>query len=154
VSVLRWLKPMLGQAEAKRLLAECAQSVQTVQRLTRGEGSQLNIGYDANIYHDLLPATLGAFQKACPRTAPNLFDMTPAEQYHALDERKIDLGFVRFRAHPAGNDLQAAICVGKLVSPREFCNTLTESPPSLVSSQPDWGSPCFGSRSRDSLTKA
>ena len=69
VSVLRWLKPMPGQAEAKRLLAECAQSVQTVQRLSRGEGSQLNIGYDANIYHDLLPATLGAFQKACPRPA-------------------------------------------------------------------------------------
>jgi DNA-binding transcriptional LysR family regulator len=95
-------------ADAKRLLAECAQSVQTVQRLSQGEASQLNIGYVANIYHDLLPATLGAFRKASPRTALNLFDMTPAEQYHALDERKIDLGFVHFRAHSTGNDLQWA----------------------------------------------
>jgi len=28
----------------------------------------------------------------------NLFDMTPAEQYQALNEHKIDLGFVCFQA--------------------------------------------------------
>jgi len=59
-------------------------------------------------YHDLLPTTLGAFRKACPRTALNLFDMTPAEQYQALEERKIDLGFVCFRARSTGSNLQAA----------------------------------------------
>ena len=58
--------------------------------------------------HGLLPATLGAFRKACPRTALNLFDMTSAEQYQALAERKIDLGFVRFQTRPTGNDLQWA----------------------------------------------
>jgi DNA-binding transcriptional LysR family regulator len=46
-------------SDTRRLLAECAHSVQAVQRLSRGEASQLNIGYVANIYHDLLPATLG-----------------------------------------------------------------------------------------------
>jgi hypothetical protein len=45
------------------------------------------------------------------RTALNLFDMTPAEQFHALDERKTDLGFVCFRARPTDSDLQWA-CVG------------------------------------------
>ncbi len=94
--------------DARRLLAECAQSVQAVQRLSRGESGQLNIGYVANIYHDLLPATLGAFRKAYPRTALNLFDMTPAEQYRALDEHQIDLGFVCFRAGSTGRDLQWA----------------------------------------------
>jgi LysR family transcriptional regulator, benzoate and cis,cis-muconate-responsive activator of ben and cat genes len=97
--------------DARRLLAECAQSVQAVQRLSRGESGQLNIGYVANIYHDLLPATLGAFRKAYPRTALNLFDMTPAEQYRALDERQIDLGFVCFRAGSIGKELQWT-CVG------------------------------------------
>jgi DNA-binding transcriptional LysR family regulator len=53
-----------------------------------------------------LPSTLGAFRKACPGTALNLFDMTPAEQYRALEERKIDLGFVCLRARPTGSDLQ------------------------------------------------
>jgi DNA-binding transcriptional LysR family regulator len=92
--------------DARRLVAECAQSVLAVQHLSRGEAGQLNIGYVANVYHDLLPATLGAFRKACPRTALNLFDMTPSEQYRALDERKIDLGFVYLRASPIGKDLQ------------------------------------------------
>jgi DNA-binding transcriptional LysR family regulator len=92
--------------DARRLLAECAQSVQAVQRLSRGESRQLNIGYVANIYHDLLPETLDAFRKAYPRTALNLFDMTPAEQFQALDEHKIDLGFVCFRTRSTGNDLQ------------------------------------------------
>jgi DNA-binding transcriptional LysR family regulator len=91
--------------DARRLLAECVQSVQAVQRLSRGEASQLNIGYIANIYHDLLPATLGTFRRACPRTALNLFDMTPAEQYQALNEHKIDLGFVCFRTRSVGSDL-------------------------------------------------
>ena len=38
--------------------------------------------------------------------------MTPAEQYHALEGRKIDLGFVCLRARPHGSDLQWA-CVGQ-----------------------------------------
>ena len=67
-------------ADTKRLLADCAENVEAVQRMSRGKTEQLNIGYVANIYHDLLPAALGAFRKACPNTALNLFDMTPAEQ--------------------------------------------------------------------------
>jgi DNA-binding transcriptional LysR family regulator len=78
--------------------------------LERGQAEQLNIGYVANVYHDLLPATLEAFRKVCPRTPLNLFDMTPAEQYLALDERKIDLVFVCFPGRPTGSDLQWA-CV-------------------------------------------
>src|SRR5580704_167966 len=34
--------------DAKKLLAMCAESVATVQRMKRGESSQLNIGYVAN----------------------------------------------------------------------------------------------------------
>jgi DNA-binding transcriptional LysR family regulator len=94
------------------LLAECAQSVQAVQSLSRNQSEQLNIGYVANIYNDLLPATLGAFREAYPRTALNLFDMTPTEQYRALDERQIDLGFVCFRAALTDKDLDWA-CVGR-----------------------------------------
>jgi DNA-binding transcriptional LysR family regulator len=37
--------------------------------------------------------------------------MTPAEQYLALDDHKIDLGFVNFRGPSANSDLQWA-CVG------------------------------------------
>jgi DNA-binding transcriptional LysR family regulator len=80
--------------DSKKLLAMCAQSVADVRRLNRGESSQLNIGYTASIHFGLLPATLGAFRKLYPGVALNLFDMTSAEQFLALDSRKIDLGFV------------------------------------------------------------
>ena len=80
--------------DSKKLLAMCAESVASVQRMKRGENSDLNIGYVANIHYGLLPATLGAFRKLHPGVALNLFDMTSAEQFLALEGRKIDLGFV------------------------------------------------------------
>ena len=79
---------------SKKLLEMASESVAAVQRMKRGESASLNIGYVANIHYGLLPATLGAFRKLCPSVAVNLFDMTSAEQFLALDRRKIDLGFV------------------------------------------------------------
>jgi len=93
--------------DARKLLAMCAESVANVQRMQRGENSQLNIGYVANIHYGLLPATLGAFRKLCPSVALNLFDMTSAEQFHALDARKIDLGFVGIRPALSARELHS-----------------------------------------------
>ena len=91
--------------DAKKLLSMSDEMVAAVQRMHRGESSHLNIGYIANIHYGLLPATLGAFRKLCPRVALNLFDMTSAEQFQALDARKIDLGFVGLRPALARHDL-------------------------------------------------
>jgi len=91
--------------DSKKLLAMCAETVAAVQRMNRGESSDLNIGYVANIHYGLLPATLGAFRKLCPDVALNLFDMTRAEQFQALESRKIDLGFVGLPAVLSGHDL-------------------------------------------------
>jgi len=91
--------------DSRKLLASCAESVAAVQRMKRGENSDLNIGYSANIHYKLLPATLGAFRKLWPGVALNLFDMTSAEQFAALDARKIDLGFVGIPPALSGHDL-------------------------------------------------
>ena len=96
--------------DAKKLLAMCAETVAAVQRMNRGESSVLNIGYVANLHYGLLPATLGAFRKLCPRVALNLFDMTGAEQFQALDSHKIDLGFVGLPPALSGHDL-LSVCV-------------------------------------------
>src|SRR5271170_5475814 len=53
-------------SDSKELLEMAAESVASVQRMKRGESSNLNIGYVANIHYGLLPATLGAFRKHCP----------------------------------------------------------------------------------------
>jgi DNA-binding transcriptional LysR family regulator len=92
--------------DAKRLLALATESVQAVQRLSRGETGQLNIAYSSNFNFELLPETLGAFRLAFPHIALNLFDMTPAEQFRALEVRKIDLGFVGLRPPASIRGLQ------------------------------------------------
>ena len=91
--------------DSKKVLAMCADSVANVQRLRRKESAHLNIGYIANLHYGLLPATLGAFRKLCPRVALNLFDMTSAEQFQALDSGKIDLGFIGLNPALSGHDL-------------------------------------------------
>jgi DNA-binding transcriptional LysR family regulator len=103
--------------DAKKLLAMCAESVTNVQRMQRGERSELNIGYLANVHYDLLPATLGAFRKLCPGVALNLFDMRRGEQFQALDSRRIDLGFVGLRPALPARDLlwERVACDGILV---------------------------------------
>ncbi len=93
--------------ESKRLLATSVEMVAGVQRMKSGESSQLNIGYIANIHYGLLPATLGAFRKLCPRVALNLFDLTCAEQFRALENCKIDLGFIGLRPALSHRDLLA-----------------------------------------------
>ena len=92
--------------DARRVLALAAESVQSVQRLTRGETGQLNIAYSSNFNFALLPETLGAFREAFPHVALNLFDMTPAEQFRALEVRRIDLGFVGLRPPTSTRGLQ------------------------------------------------
>ncbi len=96
--------------DAKKLLAMCAESVAAVQRMNRGESSELNIGYTANVHYALLPTTLGAFRKLCPGVALNLFDMRSDEQFQALASRRIDLGFVGLRpALPGGDFLSECV---------------------------------------------
>jgi len=92
--------------DARRLLALASESVAAVQRLSRGETGQLNLGYSSNFNFELLPKTLSAFRENFPHIALNLFNMNPAEQLHALETRKIDLGFVGFRPSIMTKDLQ------------------------------------------------
>ena len=101
--------------DARRLVALSLESVKAVQRFSRGESGQLNLGYLFKFNFDLLPATLATFYQTCPEIAVNLFDMSPAEQLRALEGRKIDLGFVGLRP-PAANKNMAALhweCVAR-----------------------------------------
>lgn len=93
--------------DARRLVALSLESVKAVQRFSRGETSQLNLGYLFKFNFDLLPATLTTFYQTCPEISVNLFDMSPAEQLRALEARKIDLGFVGLRPPAASKNMAA-----------------------------------------------
>src|SRR6185436_16415912 len=93
--------------DARHLVALSLESVKAVQRFSRGESGQLNVGYLFKFNFDLLPATLAKFYQACPEIAVNLFDMSPAEQLRALEARKIDLGFIGLRPPLASKNMTA-----------------------------------------------
>ena len=78
--------------DAKRVLALSTEIVDSVQRLSRHETPTLSIGYVANLFYDLLPATLSAFQRALPTVSVNLFDMNCGDQFRACTTGKLGLG--------------------------------------------------------------
>ena len=80
--------------DAKRLLALAAETVESVRRLHSGEVRALNVGYVSNLFYDLLPKTLASFHQSFPTISVNLFDMSCGEQFQALENGKLDLGFV------------------------------------------------------------
>jgi DNA-binding transcriptional LysR family regulator len=84
-------------ADAKRVLSLAEDIVGSVQRLSRREVSALNIGYVTNLFYDLLPVTLASFQRSFPTVSINLFDMTCGDQFRAIEDGRIDLGFVGLR---------------------------------------------------------
>jgi DNA-binding transcriptional LysR family regulator len=81
-------------ADAKRLLALAAATVESVRRLHSGEARTLNVGYVSNLFYDLLPKTLESFHETFPAISVNLFDLSCGEQFRALEDGKLDLGFV------------------------------------------------------------
>src|SRR6266571_4020875 len=83
--------------DAKRVLELSEEIVDSVRHFSRHELAPLNIGYVANLFYDLLPVSLASFQRSFPTVPINLFDMTCGDQFRALQDGKIDLGFVGLR---------------------------------------------------------
>ena len=81
-------------ADAKRLIALAAETVESVRRLHSGEARALNVGYVSNLFYDPLPKTLTSFRQSFPTVSVNLFDLSCGEQFRALEDGKLDLGFV------------------------------------------------------------
>ncbi|MGI8436114.1 MAG: LysR family transcriptional regulator [Chthoniobacterales bacterium] len=83
--------------DAKRLLDLSQEIVKSVQRTGEQPPFPLNIGYVADLFYDLLPVTLAAFQRSFPTVPINLFDMSCGDQFRALEKGTIDLGFAGLR---------------------------------------------------------
>jgi DNA-binding transcriptional LysR family regulator len=71
-------------ADAKRVLALAAETVESVRRLHSGEARALNIGYVSNLFYDLLPKTLASFHESFPAVSVNLFDLSCGEQFRLV----------------------------------------------------------------------
>jgi DNA-binding transcriptional LysR family regulator len=109
---------------ARRLLALAAESVETAQRVGRGDAEQFRIGYTAGFDYHRLPATLAAFHRVCPKAKLSLFDLTCAEQLRALEFGQIDIGFVGMPDALTGTELR-----GESVATYEILVALPETSP-------------------------
>src|SRR5437762_5940832 len=115
--------------DAKRVLELSEEIVVSVRHFSRHELTPLNIGYVANLFYDLLPVTLASFQRSFPTVPINLFDMTCGDQFRALQDGKIDLGFVGLREPIEERGLQfRSIASYKTVAALARSNPLAKKP--------------------------
>ncbi|HEY2104221.1 MAG TPA: LysR substrate-binding domain-containing protein [Candidatus Binataceae bacterium] len=109
-------------ADAKRLLALAAESIETARRISRNEAEQFRIGYTAGFDYHRLAVTLAAFQRVCPNARLSLFDLTCAEQMRALERGQIDIGFIGIPDALTGTGLR-----GECVASYELVVALPET---------------------------
>ena len=113
--------------DAKRVLALATKTVESVRKFHSGEIRALNVGYVSNLFYNLLPKTLVSFHQAFPAVSVNLFDMSCGEQFRALEDGKLDLGFVGLHQPIARRGLEfRAIASYKTVAALPDDNPLAE----------------------------
>jgi DNA-binding transcriptional LysR family regulator len=82
--------------EARALLDRSAEAVRLTQTAHAGQTPQLNLGYVWGIFHSLVPRLLTRFRRQHRDVALHLFDLTATQQVEALQEGRLDLGFIGF----------------------------------------------------------
>ncbi len=108
----RWVRlteaGRLFLADARRILALSEQAVTTAQRAQRGEVGELRIGFTFSTpFTPLFATVITRYRQRFPAVTLTLHEMATLRQLEALDERTLDLGFVRPPeiALPAGLEL-------------------------------------------------
>lgn len=80
-------------ARARDLLAEAEQARLETQRVARGEGGVLSIGYTPTATFDVLPRVLAAFRSRRPDVRLELREMASPQQPEAIRRGRIEIGF-------------------------------------------------------------
>ncbi len=82
-------------AHAHRVLEEAKNAVLEAKRAERGEVGTLRIGFFSGGLGDGFPALIKSFRKLYPRVELSLVELTSNDQWPALVEGRIDIGFCR-----------------------------------------------------------
>jgi DNA-binding transcriptional LysR family regulator len=78
----------------RRTMRDVEDSTRTARRIARGEAGQISIGFVASLGLGLLPAVLRAYRRKFPQVDLGLAEMDTSQQIKALNEHRLDLGFV------------------------------------------------------------
>ncbi len=96
-------------AEARRTLEDAEHAVQLAQRAHRGEVGTLRIGFFAGGTGINFPRLIQTFRKHYPDVQLSLVEMTPTQQWPALVEGRIDVGFTRRLEPEFRSELQSVV---------------------------------------------
>ncbi len=98
--------------DARQIVELSSRSVESVQRQTRRQAATLSVACPPSFLYQMLPATLARYRNLHPNVTVTLSNLGRAEQLRALEEHRIDLGFVRGGEALTGTDLRAE-CVAR-----------------------------------------
>ena len=81
--------------EAAELLAKMRMTIDTIRQIDRGEVGRLRVGIVGSAMWGPIPSMLEQFQSQFPRVTWTIHELGPNDQWEALRNRQIDVGFWR-----------------------------------------------------------
>jgi DNA-binding transcriptional LysR family regulator len=91
--------------EARALLAQSEKAIAVARSSGRAQVRSLNVGYAWGLFHSQALNAVARFRRKHRDVAVNLFDMTAPQQSDALNEGRLDAGFIGFAEDAAGAQL-------------------------------------------------
>ena len=114
--------------EAAELLAKMRMTIDTIRQIDRGEVGRLRVGIVGSAMWGPIPGMLEQFQSQFPRVTWTIHELGPNDQWEALRNRQIDVGFWREpRIEP--EVLKQANLRQDLCFPENVCVAMNEKHP-------------------------
>ena len=114
--------------EEAELLAKMRMTIDTIRQIDRGEVGRLRVGIVGSAMWGPIPSMLEQFQSQFPRVTWTIHELGPNDQWEALRNRQIDVGFWREpRIEP--EVLKQANLRQDLCFPENVCVAMNEKHP-------------------------
>jgi len=88
--------------EARQVMESVNRAVLAAQQASQGVRGRLRLGFASSAPFGIFPKVLRSYRQLYPNVVLELFELGSAEQLLALQERRLDLGFVRLPARATG----------------------------------------------------
>lgn len=95
--------------QALSLLAGAEKARSTMRAAHRGEQGRISIGFVTSAAYSLMPAILREFNRTRPNVEIRCFEMNFSDQWAALEDRRIQVGFNRTRSSDPANCTEVLI---------------------------------------------
>lgn len=95
--------------DARAILEKVDVAIETAKRASKGEVGWLGIGFAPSAIYEVLPRILRRFREQFPNVELKLMELPTIEQYQALREKRIHVGFSRLSAPESGIVLEPVV---------------------------------------------